>query len=137
MCAAHGAEKEEPPVEEKEEPGPPEDAASVAAALLSSPPRPVALPPPAPVPPMAVASENPAVVSTTTFTDAPVVIPFDKRAAATLAVIATIYCIASVVPPAALPLVLQRVRSAILLPFAVLKLGIAKLAVSLTRQMVA
>lgn len=49
--------------------------------------------------------------------------------------VATLYVWATIAPPTSLPLGLQRVRSLVLLPFAMLKLGCAKVAVAVTARL--
>jgi len=50
--------------------------------------------------------------------------------------LAAIYILAATSSPAAMPFALQRARSVILLPPALVKLGLAKVAVFLTRLLV-
>ena len=107
-----------------------------------APPPPPILPPTAPSPPLLLQAveEAPLAVPHAPLPAAalplPRTIPARRRAARILATTACVVLATAYTPPAALPLGLQRLRSAVLLPFAFAQLLLAKAAVTVTGRLV-
>ena len=98
-------------------------------------------PPPAPSPPLLIQAveEAPLAVPHTPLPAAALPLPRtipNRRAARILATTACVVLATAYTPPAALPLGLQRLRSAVLLPFAFAQLLLAKAAVTVTGRLV-